>query len=346
MVSRRTILTHTLATVGSAALILAGAANSNAEPLKIRIGWVAAPNSWAILFDAKKDLAKHWGKSYVLELTRFRGTGPQITALASGALDIAPLSFSGVAAAVLNAGLDDLRVIMDEKQDGVPGTYSTEFMVRKDSPIKTIDDLKGKVLATNGIGGGWDMAMRAMMLRHGMKDQKDYTIIEVRLPNMMAMLEQKKADLVIAPLPFSARPKFHEIGRTLFTFRDAFGSAIGAAQLCSRASFIEKNRPAMVDFAEDAIRIIRWYWDPANHAEVVKTVSKLSGQKPENLDSWLFVKGKDNFRDPNGIPNIEAIQKNIEIQHKLGFLKKTIDAKKYSDLSLVNDALKRLGGPI
>jgi NitT/TauT family transport system substrate-binding protein len=346
MISRKRFLSGALALTAMTGLVAGIATPLSAEPVKIRIGWVAAPNSWAILFDAKKDLAKHWGKSYVLELTRFRGTGPQITALASGVLDIAPLSFSGVAAAVLNAKLEDLRIIMDEKQDGVPGTYSTEFMVHKDSPIKKVDDLRGKVLATNGIGGGWDMAMRAMMLRHGMHDQKDYSIIETRLPNMIAMLEQKKADLVIAPLPFSARPKFHEIGRTLFTFRDAFGSAIGAAQLCSRAGFIEKNRAAMVDFAEDAIRIIRWYWDPANHAEVVKVVSKLSGQKPENLDSWLFIRGKDNHRDPNGIPNIEAIQKNIEIQHKLGFLKQTIDVKKYSDVSLVNDALKRIGGKI
>jgi NitT/TauT family transport system substrate-binding protein len=331
--------------VATSALLL-GAVSAQSEPLKIRIGWVGVPNSWAPLFEAKKDLAKHWGKSYVLELTRFQGLGPQITALASNNLDIAPLAFASIAAAVQNAGLDDLRVIMDEKQDGIPGTYSTEFMVLKDGPIKKVEDLRGKVLATNGIGGGWDMATRAIMLRHGMVDQKDYSVIEVKLPNMMAMLVEKKADLVTAPLPFSANPKFREVGRTLYTFRDAFGSAVGAAQLCARAGFLQKNRAAMVDFAEDAVRIIRWYWDPANHDAVVALVSRLSGQKPENLKSWLFVKGKDNYRDLNGVPNIEAIQKNIEVQKTLGLVKEVIDMKKYSDVSIVNDALKRLGGPI
>ena len=345
MISRKALLTSVLALIAAPALLL-GASSAQSEPLKIRIGWVAVPNSWAPLFEAKKDLAKHWGKSYVLELTRFRGTGPQISALASGNLDIAPLAFSGVSAAVLNGGLEDLRVIMDEKQDGIPGTYSTEFMVLKDGPIKKIEDLKGKVLATNGIGGGWDMATRAIMLRHGMKDQRDYSVIEVGLPNMMAVLIDKKADLVTAPLPFSANPKFREVGRTLYTFRDAFGSAVGAAQLCARAGFLQKNRAAMVDFSEDAIRIIRWYWDPANHDAVVALVAKLSGRKPENLNSWLFIKGKDNYRDVNGIPNIEAIQKNIEVQKTLGLVKSGLDMKKYSDLSIVNDALKRLGGPI
>jgi NitT/TauT family transport system substrate-binding protein len=332
--------------LGVAMAALSSVSLASAEPLTIRIGWVGVPNSWAPLFEAKKDIAKHYGKSYVLELTRFRGTGPQISALASGALDIAPLAFSGISAAVLNANLQDLRVIMDEKQDGVPGTYSTEFMVLKDGPIHKIEDLRGKVLATNGIGGGWDMATRAIMLRHGMIDQRDYSVIEVGLPNMMAVLIDKKADLVTAPLPFSANPKFRAVGRTLYTFADAFGSAVGAAQLVSRAGFLQKNRPAMVDFAEDAIRIIRWYWDPANHDAVVALVARLSGQQPENLKSWLFVKGKDNYRDPNGIPNIAAIQKNIEVQKTLGLVKDVIDMKKYSDLTIVNDALKRLGGPI
>jgi sulfonate transport system substrate-binding protein len=345
MRSRQRMRAIKLASIAALGLLLGGI-SAQAEPLKIRIGWVGVPNSWAPLFEAKKDIATHYGKSYVLELTRFRGTGPQITALASDALDIAPLAFSGIAAAVENGGLDDLRVIMDEKQDGVPGSYSTEFMVLKDSPIKKVDDLRGKVLATNGIGGGWDMATRAIMLEHGMVDQRDYSVIEVALPNMMAMLVGKKADLVTAPLPFSANPQFREVGRTLYTFGEAFGGPVGAAQLCSRSGFLKNNRAAMVDFAEDAIRIIRWYEDPANHDAVVALVAKLSGQKPEDLASWLFVKGRDNYRDPNGLPNIQAIQKNIEVEKRLGLVKDVTDMKKHSDLSIVNDALKRLGGPV
>ncbi|MGH9705627.1 MAG: ABC transporter substrate-binding protein [Candidatus Acidiferrales bacterium] len=326
--------------------MMSGLSPAQAAPLTIRIGWVGVPNSWAPLFEAKKDIAKHYGKSYVLELTRYRGTGPQISALASDNLDIAPLAFSGIIAAVQNGGLDDLRVIMDEKQDGVPGTYSTEFMVLKNSPIKKIEDLRGKVLATNGIGGGWDMATRAILLKHGMVDQRDYSVIEVGLPNMLAVLVDKKADLITAPLPFSANPKLRELGRTLYTFGDAFGGPVGAAQLCARAGFIEKNRAAMLDFTEDAISIIRWYWNPANHAAVVALVAKLSGQKPETLDSWLFVSGKDNYRDVNGIPNIAAIQKNFEVQKSLGLVKEVINAKEHSDLTLIGDALKRLGGAI
>jgi sulfonate transport system substrate-binding protein len=72
-----------------------------------------------------------------------------ITAMANGELEVADLGFSTVAIAIQNAGMDDLRIIADELQDGVNGHYSSEYMVLANGPIRTVEDLKGKVLATN-----------------------------------------------------------------------------------------------------------------------------------------------------------------------------------------------------
>jgi len=56
---------------------------AQAAPLKIRVGWVVVPASLAPLVLEKKDILKHFGQSYVAEATRFEGTPPVITALAS-----------------------------------------------------------------------------------------------------------------------------------------------------------------------------------------------------------------------------------------------------------------------
>ncbi len=136
--------------------------------MKIRVGWVVVPASTAPLVLEKKDVLAHYGKSYVIEATRFEGTPPVITALAAGQLDIGPLAFSSFGLAIENAHLDDLRVICDETQDGVPGHGSNEFMVLKDGPVKTVADLKGKVLATNAMGSAVDIAMRAMLRKSGL----------------------------------------------------------------------------------------------------------------------------------------------------------------------------------
>src|SRR5580704_2542395 len=85
-----------------------GRARAQAEPVKIRIGWVVVPASSAPLVLEKKDILKHYGKSYVAEATRFEGTPPVITALAAGQLDVGPLAFSSFALAIQNAHMDDL----------------------------------------------------------------------------------------------------------------------------------------------------------------------------------------------------------------------------------------------
>ncbi|HEX4194867.1 MAG TPA: hypothetical protein VHY80_17295, partial [Stellaceae bacterium] len=56
------------------------------EPTPLKIGWITVPISLAPIFEAKKDVTRHYGKSYTLEAIHFAGTTPQITALASGDL--------------------------------------------------------------------------------------------------------------------------------------------------------------------------------------------------------------------------------------------------------------------
>ena len=155
------------------AAAMAAPGGARAEPLLIRNSYVVPVANWAPLLVAKKDLAKHWGKSYDMEAVRYQGTPQMITALANGELEFVNLAYSTFGIAIDNAGISDLRVIADEFRDGVPGYFSNQYFVRKDSGIKKIEDLKGKVLATNLIGTGVDIAMKAGLQKHGLLDKRD-----------------------------------------------------------------------------------------------------------------------------------------------------------------------------
>ncbi len=159
------------------------------------MAWVAPVSNWASIVLEKQDLAKHLGKSYTVEAVRYAGTPPMMTAIATGELEIANLAYSTFPLAVQNASLDDLRIIADEFQDGVTGYATNEWAVLKDSPIKEVKDLKGKVIATNAAGSAVDIAARAMLRKAGLEDKRDYTIIEAPFPTMKAMLQEKKVDL-------------------------------------------------------------------------------------------------------------------------------------------------------
>ena len=299
---------------GSCLFGAGGGAAQAAEALKIRLSYVVPIANWASMLVEKRDLAKNLGRSYQLEITRFAGTPPMITALATGELEIANLTYPTLPIAIQNADMNDLRVIADEFQDGNPGFYSNEFMVLADGPIKKIEDLKGKAVATNAAGSAVDIAMRAM-------------------------LAEKKVDLVPAVLPFSLDPEFRKIGRPLFDAKDAIGISQFSVWV-ARKGFIDKNRAALADFMEDSLRIVRWYLDPANHKEAMEICARITKQPAERF-VWVFT-DKDNYRDPNMLPDLAALQRNIDLTRDLGFIRASFDVNKFADLSIVREAAGRL----
>ena len=312
---------------------------AHADPLKIRGAWVAPLANLASIWMQKKDLAVHFGQSYQFEAVRYAGTPPMITAIANNELEIGNLAFSTLPIAIGNAGMDDIRVISDDFQDGANGYYSNEFDVLADGPIKKIEDLKGKIVATNAAGSGVDVAMRAMLRKHGLEANRDYTIIEAPFPAMRAMLAEKKVDMIPAVLPFSLDPELKKIATKLFDMHDAIGPS-QFVMWSARKPFIDAHRAALVDFLEDSLRISRWYLDPKNHDAAADIASQMTKQPADHF-GWLFTKN-DYFRDQNLLPNLDALQKNVDMTKDLGLVNTGFDVKTHSDLSLMQEAAKRL----
>jgi NitT/TauT family transport system substrate-binding protein len=306
----------------------------------IRASWIVAPSDWAPLLPEKPELMKNNGKSYIFEPMRFQGTPAVITAMANNELELGNLAFSSLALAIQNAGMEDLRVVGDQFKDGAEGHFSNQYYVLKDSPVQKVEDLKGKVVATNAAGSAVDIAMRAMLRKHGLEDKRDYTVVEAPFPTMKAMLAQKKADLATFVPPFAFDPELKQIGRLLFTQKEAIGTTQMTVWVV-RKGFLDKNRAALLDFLEDSVRVVRWYVDPRNHDEAVQIAAKVTKLKPELFAEWVLT-GKDHYRSPDLLPDLAALQSNIDVQRELGFLKGPIDVDKYADLSVVREAAQRL----
>jgi NitT/TauT family transport system substrate-binding protein len=327
------------ATLGGLLIMMLNGGVSAGEPLKLRIGWVEAPAHLLPVILSQPQLLRHAGKTYIAEALRFRGSAPQVTALASGELDIAMLAYSSFGLGILNANMDDLRVIADGHRDGVPGYWSGPFYVRADSGLRKVDDLKGHVLATNGIGGATYFALTKMMRDHGFEEKRDYQVVEVQFPNMLATIQEKKIDLGPLPQPYAGIAERQGNLRALFTTHDAMGET-QMTLMTARTAYIAEHRAAMVDFFEDFQSGIRWFTDPKNRDRAIAILADFTKQPADGFAPWLFTK-EDNYHDPDAQPNLVALQSNVDALTKLGFLKSAIDVKAHADLSLIDDAAKR-----
>lgn len=325
--------------VGSAVAITLSATIAQADPVTIKVGWVLMTSSSVPLSLEKKELLHHFGQSYVIEPVSIRATSAMVTALATGDVNVGTLAFSSIAFAIQNAKLNDLRIISDVSQNRAQDSFTTHFMVLKDGPIKKVEDMKGRVGAALAGGSAVDISMRAMLRRHGLNDRKDLTIVEASFPNMKAMLLQRKADLVAVIPPYTEDPEMKQQATTLFTQKDSMGP-IQLIMWVGRAGFIAEHRAAMVDFMEDSLRVTRYFTDPSHHAEVIDLAAKGLKQPREQVD--MLWTANDSYRDPNGMPDLGALQRNIDTQREIDLIEQPIKVLDYADLSVVKEAAARL----
>lgn len=315
----------------------AGAARAD-EPVKLRIGWGTPPPTELLPILLAPGTARHSSVSYVVEDQHFRAATLQVMAMANGEIDLALLPSTVFGFAVENAGLDDLRFIADEFMDGVPGHFSSRFMTLGAAPIRTVEDLKGKVLATNAIGGPGDLIIRTMLRSHHLEYKTDYTMIEAVFSTMTPLLVDRKADLVMITQPFYDDPVLQRDARTLFSTDNAFG-ALDMILWVARSGFIAAHRAAITDLLEDYVRAAHWYLDPANHAEAVAIVAKFNNL-PARTQDYLFT-SRDFYRNPDEVPDASALQRTLHAQVGLGLMKDEFDIRKYGELGPIMEAAQR-----
>lgn len=336
--TRRRLLRSTAALASIAATTTSALAQ---EKPVIRFGYLLPPISeMAGIFTVKPELLKHYGKTYDFEAKYVRASPLLVTALAAGEIDVANLGVSTFYQAVVNAGLSDMKIIGDEAEDGFNGMFSSQVRARKDSGITKISDLKGKVIATIALGSGADMLTRYTLRKHGLELNRDYTYLETPFPTMKAMLLEKKVDAAYFSQPFASDPDVAAQTNVLFTTDDSLGP-IMLNFLAARGTFIAKHRPAMVDFMEDFLRVVRWYYDPANRDESIRIVSEASKVPEAVLRRYIFTKS-DNYRSLDALPDLTVIQNNWTAMKELGLTRQVLKANDYADLSIVKEAATRL----
>ena len=94
----------------------------------------------------------------------------------------------------------------------------------------------------------------------------------------------------------------------------------------------------MVDLMKDALRIMRW----TSTRRTTTPSSPSAPASPSSRRAAGLGTAKDYFRDRNLLPNLAALQRNVDLTRDLGFIKASLDVTTYSDLSLAQDAAKRV----
>ena len=327
---------HLIGLVGAAA-VLAAAPVAAQQPVKLRVNYSVVPPHLVPVFFLKKDLIKHEGKSYTAEFIFTQGSGIVLQAMAAREIDLGVLTVPAFANGIQNAK-QPLVAIGDLTQDGP--WFSAIFAVKADSPIKTVKDLKGKTIATNGIGGGLDGAVRAMLLKNGLKPDDDVRIIDANFAAQEAMLREGKVDVATFAAPFWDRANKAGGVRVLFTMKDAIGDNQHLFW-AARRDFLDRNQAVLIDFFEDYLRAHRWFVDPENRKEAFDLIAQFTKRPAANFD-WELKEGTGYFREKDLRLNRAVMQRTADALLEVGFLKQKLDTAAHIDEKIIIEAAKRL----
>ncbi|MCO5072951.1 MAG: ABC transporter substrate-binding protein [Rhizobiaceae bacterium] len=325
----------------SAASALAAPAfirSAMAAPVPIRFGNAGAVGSGCIetlIFSPtmQKEVLPsfgRFGKDYTFSMILTKGSPEVVTLLAAGQVDIGTLSFSSLSAVVQKDMVPGgIKVIADSYQDS--HGFSNTYAAKEDSPIKSIADLRGKRVATNGFGTGPDILLRLMLQRNGLDPKTDVELLEIGFPNMGAAIRQDRIDCGCMVQPFWAVEQAKGGVKAVFTQREIIGDA---ALLFHGApvSFLKAQPDAVRAFFADYYDGMKWLYDPANREKVLEIGNEVTKSPIETLRPY-FLTDEDYYHAPDGCLTAAMIQKPVDAMKEVGLTSSSIDVASVLDLS-------------
>ena len=323
MLTRRNFV---LAGTAMSALALTGRAQAQ-EKTKIRIGTHVSISAH-LFMQKKQDILKNYGKTYEVEWVRFAGSGDAMPALVAGKLD-GCLATPFPMANAINQSRVPVTIIHQLLSFGFDGYYDDATVVRTDSGINKVADLKGKTFGVNAIGGTLDMGVRIIAKKAGLNPEKDLTIVEARPPFLAGMVRDNKIQAATLFQPFFEEAMSKGDLKILYQTSDIYGGPTDYVFMAFDEKFVKAHPQALRDYVDDYLRAVNWSLD--NRAEAVRIYAEEWKLPQPVVDGYLLTK-KDYLVRRNGRVEAKAIQPVVDSLAANGFIQ-PFDVAKYLDLS-------------
>src|SRR3954453_18624447 len=258
--------------------LLAGSVSiALAQPATLRLGYGTAAEEPLWLIVAKPELAKNQGKAYTLDATRFTGSDKRGQAFEAGAIDLASSSATGVSFAAAEGV--SAKIVASISRES-PRGFSTGFYVKDSSPIRSIADLKGKIVGINGFYTSGHLWLKTALEKHGLAET-DVKITPVPFPAMQESLDAGKVDLGQFPQPFAALLEKQLKVRNIFDAKYGVPFDEELIVLIGKDEFLKKNAVAIRALLEDLKEATRFYLEKPREARQLLIDAKMVRAAPD-----------------------------------------------------------------
>jgi NitT/TauT family transport system substrate-binding protein len=185
------------------------------------------------------------------------------------------------------SGLDGILKMgqgMDLAVIGGGLTVFQEIFVPKDSPIKSVADLKGKRFGVWATGAGAYKAVRTALIDgYGIDVAKDTKMVQLAPPALFKLLERGEVDAMLNISSFTIQAASQpDKFRSIFVPNDYWKKKTGypivwSAPLIAWRDWVDENRTRAKNFVAAVHESYRWLAKPENMDVAVKQHGQLAG---------------------------------------------------------------------
>lgn len=310
-------------------------APSAAEPL--RVGhFPNLTHAQALVGRSNGIYAKKTGQP--IEWKAFNAGPSAMEALLAGQLDIAFVGPNPAVNAFMRSKGKSLRIIAGVASGGAA------LVVDPQAGIRSVQDFKGKKLASPELGNTQDVALRHWLKQQGLTIGRDVQVVPTKNADILQLLQRHQIAGAWVPEPWVTRLQ-QESKATIFLDERALweGWRFPTAVLVVRSEFLRSNASVVKRFLEAHIEVSDWInANPAAARKIInEQLAKLAGKAlPAAMLSEAFSRMLITY-DPLTAQLLTSAGRAAD----LGFLPresvfKKSELPKIFDLALLNELLK------
>lgn len=296
---KKTIKTTALTALGLVAMMLAGCASAagNATPgttdskvTELRLGYFANVTHAPALVGVSEGLFQESLGDVELKTAIFNAGPAAIEALSAGALDAAYVGPNPAINTFIQSGGASANIVAGAASGGAA-------LVVRDG-IDSVDDLKGKNIATPQLGNTQDVALRSWLADEGIKTTTagggDVKITPTENAQTLTLFQQGQLDGAWMPEPWVSRLILDAGAHVLVDEKDLWpDGAFPTTVLIVRAEFAKQHPDVVEKLLEGHVASVAWLNDNSDKAAGVinNALEKAAGKK---LDEAVITRALEN----------------------------------------------------
>jgi NitT/TauT family transport system substrate-binding protein len=318
--------------------LVATMSHAVAQETTIKVGTARAISVGATLYAMEKGYFKEAGIKVDLEY--INSSADVMAMVAQNQYQIVE---GGISAGFFNAVDKGLPVMMVADRTSSPLYHNIMLRPELKDKVKTVKDLKGKTIASNGAGSITTYEVGKVLEAHGMTFA-DVEIKVIPFTQMGLALKNGAVDAALTIPPFTYQTRDQGLG-VMFIDPDDFQKPqpVSLAVNIINTDWAGKNRAVVEKYYVAYLKGVRAYCQAfhggSTRAEMIDLIVKSGTERdPAKLNEYPW-----QSRDPNGKMNVASVMDIQEWYVKNKFTNTRLPVEKVVDHSYVEAAAKQLG---